>query len=375
MEQRTKDNGVLSDEERLRYARHLMLPEIGESGQKKLKAARVLIVGIGGLGSPISLYLAASGIGTLGLLDADIVDVSNLQRQIIFGTNDIGRPKTEAAAARLASINPNLHLTLYAEKLTAQNALPLIADYDIIVDGTDNFAAHYLINDACVLSNKPMVYGNVHRFEGQVGVVLPREGPCYRCLYPTPPPAALAPSCAEAGVLNTAPGLIGLIQATEVLKLILQCGETLHNRMLRIDSLKASFRDIKAIRDPDCAVCGTHPTITTLAETNAHTACPLVPEITADALKQLLKGKQPLILLDVRNPPEYATKHIDGARLIPLPMLEERLNELARADKIIVYCQSGMRSAKAAVILQSHGYTNVCHLTGGIVAYGATSTL
>lgn len=347
-----------------------MLPEIGEAGQEKLKAARVLIVGIGGLGSPVALYLAAAGVGTLGLADADRVDPSNLQRQTIYETSDIGRSKTAAAGDRLADINPHVRTICYPEKFTAENALRILADYDLIVDGTDQFAAHYLINDACVMADKPLVYGNVHRFEGQAGVVLPKRGPCYRCLYPAPPPPELAPSCAEAGVLNAVPGLVGMIQATEVLKIILGIGTPLHDRILRIDGLNAGFREIKATRDPDCAVCGSHPSITTLVDMSAP-VCVAPSEISADELKQVIKSQSSFVLLDVRNPPEYAAGHIEGAKLIPLPVLADRLDELNASDEIVVYCQSGTRSAQATTLLQSSGFANIRHLKGGIAAFAA----
>jgi sulfur-carrier protein adenylyltransferase/sulfurtransferase len=363
----------LSTQERQRYARHLILPEIGEKGQIALKNARVLIVGLGGLGSPASLYLTAAGIGSLGLVDADRVDVSNLQRQPMYHTNDIGRLKTDAATDQLICINPHTRVISHTEKLTSHNALEIMTSYDLIVDCTDNFVTHYLINDACILSNKMLVYGNVDRFEGQVGVVRPKHGPCYRCLYPVPPPPELAPPCAEAGVLNTIPGLVGLLQATEVLKLILGCGESSANKILRIDGLKTEFRTILVNRDPTCPVCSSNPTITSLVTEQIVDPCSLVPSISVDDLNILLKSGRMPLLLDVRNPAEYQLSHIHGSRLIPFPLLLTKLDEFDVSDEIIVYCQSGTRSAKAATILHAQGYTRVRHLVGGMTAYGAAA--
>lgn len=358
----------LSNEEKARYTRHIVLPEIGERGQERLKAARVLIVGVGGLGSPAALYLAASGVGTIGLMDADTVDLSNLQRQIIYGEGDVGIKKSEAAWSRLHNINRELNIKQHSERVTAKNALTLIQDYDIILDGTDNFAAHYILNDACVLADKVLVYGNVYRFEGQIGVVRPKRGPCYRCLYPEPPPSGLAPSCADAGVLGVIPGIIGSMQALEVLKIILDIGQPVADRILRFDGLGTGFREIKASRDLQCRVCGEHPSLMEVITSAEEPDCFLASEITSDKLQEALRSGSPPFLLDVRDIHEYEARHLEGAILIPLSVLSERLHELDLTREIVVYCHSGVRSARALHILQSHGYQKVKHLKGGIVA-------
>jgi molybdopterin/thiamine biosynthesis adenylyltransferase/rhodanese-related sulfurtransferase len=370
MSPRNHDQTIsLSAEERSRYARHLLLPEVGEDGQRALKAARVLIVGLGGLGSPVALYLAAAGVGRLGLVDADKVDLSNMHRQILYGADDLGRAKVEAARQRLSNANPHVACIAHAEKFTAANAKDLLEGYDIIVDGTDNFAAHYLINDACVLFGKTLVYGSVSRFEGQVAVVAPRRGPCYRCLYPAPPPPDFIPSCAEAGVLGAVPGLVGMIQAGEVLKLILNIGKPLIGRVLLIDGLNATFREIKVTQDPSCPSCGDKPTITKPGDTGAAPRPSHVPEITAEELRKELSSKAPPFILDVRNQDEYNQQRIEGSHLIPLPVLAERFAELDPSRDIVVHCHSGGRSARAINFLQTKGFTKLRNLVGGIEGY------
>jgi len=350
--------------EQQRYARHVLLPEVGVEGQQKLKAARVLIVGLGGLGSPIALYLAAAGVGTLGLVDADAVDLSNMHRQILYGTDDIGHAKVEAAQQRLQATNPHVTSVAHRETFSTANAKGLIDTYDIIVDGTDNFAAHYLMNDACVLYNKPLVYGSVSRFTGQVGVVVPRRSACYRCLYPAPPPPDFIPSCAEAGVLGVIPGLVGMIQATEVVKLILNIGTPLTNRVMLIDGLNAGFKEIAVIQDPTCPSCGTKP-MTNLTATNAACAAP-IQEITAEELRREMASAAPPFLLDVRNQDEFDERRIDASHLIPLPVLADRFTELDPSRDIVVHCRSGMRSARAIQFLQSKGFTRLRNLAGGL---------
>jgi sulfur-carrier protein adenylyltransferase/sulfurtransferase len=370
----SRDALTLSPEERGRYARHLLLPEVGEEGQKKLKAAKVLIVGLGGLGSPIALYLAAAGVGTLGLADADMVDVGNLHRQILYDTDAIGQPKTEAARQRLLSANWNVKCVTHPEEITAGNAERLLSDYDLIIDGTDNFAAHYLINDACILYNKPLIYGSVSRFEGQVGMVLPKQSACYRCLYPAPPPPDFTPNCAEAGVLGVLPGLVGMIQAAEAMKFILGIGTPLAGRILLVDGLNAGFKEIKVSRDPGCPACGEKP-LTELRDN--HPACATkqgapkmpIPEITAEELKKEMASPNPPFLLDVRNQDEFDERRIEGSQLIPLPVLAERFTELDPNRDMVVHCKLGGRSAKAIAFLQSKGFTKLRNLVGGIEAY------
>lgn len=356
---------ALTQDERKRYARHLLLPDVGDMGQLKLKAARVLLIGLGGLGSPIALYLAAAGVGTLGLVDADDVDLSNLQRQIMYGTADIGRPKTEAAMGRLRDINPHVNLIPHAEKFTAANAARLLQDYDIIVDGTDNFSSHYLINDSCVKAQKILVYGSVARFDGMVATVVPQHSACYRCLYPTPPPPDLIPNCAEAGVLGVVPGLIGMLQATEVVKLILGIGAPLTGRVMLVDSLATGFREITVPRDPACPACGSNPSP---QKTETHMT---IAEITAEQLKaEMASGSSPFIL-DVRNQDEFDECRIEGSHLIPLPVLAARFGELDPACDMVVHCKLGGRSAKAIQFLQSKGFTKLRNLAGGMEAYKA----
>ncbi len=367
----------LSNEEIARYSRHLIMPEVALDGQKKLKTARVLTVGTGGLGSPLALYLAAAGVGTLGVVDFDIVDESNLQRQIIHGTSDIGRPKIESARDRITDMNPNVKVEAYEEPLTSENALDIFKDYDIIVDGTDNFPTRYLVNDACVLLGKPNVYGSIFRFEGQASVFYAKEGPCYRCLYPEPPPPGLVPSCAEGGVLGILPGAIGTIQATETVKLILGIGEPLIGRLLLYDALGMSFRQMKLRKDPNCPVCGENPTVTELIDyqefcgipqANAQEAANQVPEISVQNLKQKLDNGESVNVLDVREPHEYEVANI-GARLIPLGELPQRLVELDQDENFAVHCKTGGRSARAVKLLQDAGFQNVYNVKGGINAW------
>ena len=372
---------TLSNEEVLRYSRHLIMPEVGMEGQQKLKAARVLSIGAGGLGSPVALYLAAAGVGTLGLVDFDVVDFTNLQRQIIHFTSDVGRPKLDSAKEKLAAINPFVKVLTFATKLSSENALKLFADFDIIVDGTDNFPTRFLVNDACVFTGKPNVYGSIFRFEGQASVFAAKNGPCYRCLYPEPPPPGLVPSCAEGGVLGILPGLVGLIQATETIKLILGAGEPLIGRLLLVDALGMKFRELKLRKNPDCVVCGTHPTVTKLIDYDEFcglrgqdkpvTTPPAgVPEITVEELKQRLDAKEDLFILDVREPHEYKICNLNG-HLVPLGDLPKRISELdpAKNKEMVVHCRSGGRSAKAVEFLQKAGFSKAKNLKGGILAW------
>lgn len=369
----------LTNEEIARYSRHLILPEVGLEGQQKLKAARVLCVGTGGLGAPLAYYLAAAGIGTLGLVDFDVVDESNLQRQIIHSTNDVGRPKIDSAAEKLKALNPYLNIVKHETMLTSANALEIIKAYDIVADGTDNFPTRYLVNDACVLSgNKPNAYASIFRFEGQASVFATEEGPCYRCLYPEPPPPGLVPSCAEGGVLGILPGLLGVIQATEVIKLIIGQGDLLIGRLLLVDSLGMKFRELKLRKNPDCPVCGTHPTVTRLIDYQQF--CGIVPDqkpatvqngilqITPVELKHRLDAGEDIFVLDVREQHEYQIVNL-GAPLIPLGELPNRLGELDPNRQIVIHCKSGGRSQKAAELLQKNGFKHVTNLAGGITAW------
>ena len=374
---------ALSKDDVTRYSRHLIMPEVGVEGQRRLKAARVLCVGAGGLGSPSSLYLAAAGIGTLGLVDFDVVDVSNLQRQILYSTGDVGRRKLTAARERLTGLNPALTVIEHDTALTVGNALEIFRDYDIIVDGADNFPTRYLVNDACVLTGKPNVYGSIFRFDGQASVFATKGGPCYRCLYPEPPPPGLVPSCAEGGVLGVLPGLIGTIQATEAIKIVLGAGDSLAGRLLLFDALAMSFRTLKLRRDPNCVICGDHPTQKTLI--NYEQFCGVVPasqaapaglppefETTVEEFKAQLDRKDPIWILDVREPREFEICRIPGSTLIPLGELPNRLAELpqgADAPEIIVHCKMGGRSAKAVGLLRDRGFTRLKNLKGGILAY------
>jgi molybdopterin/thiamine biosynthesis adenylyltransferase/rhodanese-related sulfurtransferase len=367
----------LSADELQRYARHLILPGVELAGQERLKAARVLVIGAGGLGSPVALYLAAAGVGTLGLVDFDVVDVTNLQRQLLHGTADIGRPKLDSARDRIHDVNPHVRVEAHATKLTSANALEILGGYDIIVDGTDNFATRYLVNDACVLLGKPNVYGSIFRFEGQASLFSTATGPCYRCLFPEPPPAGLVPSCAEGGVLGVLPGMIGTIQAAEALKLALGVGTTLAGRLLLVDALTMSFRTVTLRRDPACPACGTH-TITELMDYDAFCGAPgmaaarevdEVVEITPRELAARLLEAADLDLIDVREPGEWAIAHLHGARLIPLGTLGAALGTLDRSREIVVMCRSGQRSASAAQQLQAAGFRNVKNLAGGILRW------
>ncbi len=374
---------TLEGEEVKRYSRHLIMPEVGMDGQRRLKAASVLCVGAGGLGSPAAIYLAAAGIGRIGIVDYDVVDYSNLQRQIIHATPDVGRSKLESAKDRIEALNPHVHVETYEMSLSSANALKLFDSYDVILDGTDNFPTRYLVNDACVLTGKPNAYGSIFRFEGQASVFATKKGPCYRCLYPEPPPPGLIPSCAEGGVLGVLPGVVGLIQATEAIKLILGIGEPLIGRFVIYDALKMRFRELKLKKDPECPVCGVHPTVTKLIDYEQF--CGLRAEVTStggnglmssEALeimpvelqKQIDAGKAPIIL-DVREPQEYQINKIAGSTLIPLGELPQRYQELDPDKEIVTHCKMGQRSAKAADFLRTVGFTKVKNLRGGILAW------
>ena len=373
----------LTNDDLGRYSRHLILPEVGMEGQQRLKAAKILCVGTGGLGSPLALYLAAAGIGTLGLVDFDVVDASNLQRQIIHSTKDIGRKKIDSAKDKLLALNPALNVVTHDTMLTSANALEIFAQYDIIADGTDNFQTRYLVNDACVLLNKPNAYGSIFRFEGQASVFATEEGPCYRCLYPEPPPPGLVPSCAEGGVLGILPGMIGTIQATEVIKLILGKGEPLIGRLLLVDALTMRFRELKLRKNPDCPVCGTNPTVTELIDYNqfcgiapepaqAATIKNGIPQISVKELKARLDKKEAhndnFLLLDVREPYEFQIAQI-GGKLIPQNDVPNRVGELNPDQEIVVHCRSGARSQKIAEFLQQNGFRKVSNVAGGILAW------
>jgi molybdopterin/thiamine biosynthesis adenylyltransferase/rhodanese-related sulfurtransferase len=369
----------LTTDDLSRYSRHLILPEVGMEGQQKLKAARVLCVGTGGLGSPLAFYLAAAGVGTLGLVDFDVVDASNLQRQIIHSTKDIGRKKLDSAEEKLTALNPALNVVKHETMLTSANALEILKDYDIVADGTDNFPTRYLVNDACVLLGKPNAYGSIFRFEGQASVFATEQGPCYRCLYPEPPPPGLVPSCAEGGVLGILPGLVGVIQATEVIKLILGKGESLIGRLLLVDALNMRFRELKLRKNPECPVCGTHPTVTRLIDYDQF--CGIAPETPQSAavkngipqlsvkeLKRRIDSGEDVFILDVREPYEYQIANI-GGRLIPQNDVPQRLAEIDRDREIVVQCRSGARSQKIAEYLKQAGYAKVVNLAGGILAW------
>jgi Dinucleotide-utilizing enzymes involved in molybdopterin and thiamine biosynthesis family 2 len=369
----------LTTDDLARYSRHLILPEVGMEGQQRLKAARVLCVGTGGLGSPLAYYLAAAGVGTLGLVDFDVVDASNLQRQIIHSTKDIGRKKLDSAAEKLLALNPALNVVKHETMLSSANALDILKDYDIVADGTDNFPTRYLVNDACVLLGKPNVYGSIFRFEGQASVFATEGGPCYRCLYPEPPPPGLVPSCAEGGVLGILPGLVGVIQATEAIKLILGKGESLVGRLLLVDALNMKFRELKLRKNPECPVCGEHPTVTELIDYQQF--CGIMPEsrqeqavkngipqVTVKELKQRRDAGEDVFVLDVREPYEYQIANIGGT-LIPQNDVPKRLDEIDRNREIIVHCRSGQRSQRIAEYLAQQGYGNVKNLAGGILAW------
>lgn len=370
---------ALSQEEILRYSRHLIMPEVGMEGQEKLKNASVLCVGTGGLGAPLTMYLAAAGVGRMGLVDFDTVDVTNLQRQIIHGTSDIGRKKLDSAIDTLKEINPYLVIDRYDVALSSENALDILKPYDIVIDGTDNFPTRYLVNDACILLGKVNVYGSIFRFEGQATVFGYPGGPCYRCLYPEPPPPGLVPSCAEGGVLGILPGVIGVIQATEAVKLIIGKGEPLVGRLLLYDALGMKFRELKLRRNPECPICGDHRTIHQLIDYHQFCGIPAQPtapepgvsetEIDVLALKARLDRGENFVLVDVREPHEFQIGRIPTSRLIPLGELPKRLNELNVGDDIVVHCKSGMRSAKAMELLKQSGFKRVKNLKGGILAW------
>ena len=383
----------LSNDEIARYSRHLILPEVGMEGQQKLKAAKVLCVGTGGLGAPLAMYLAAAGVGTIGLVDFDTVDASNLQRQIIHSTATVGKLKVDSAEIMLNGLNPHLNVIKHNTMLTSANALEILKDYDVIADGTDNFQTRYLVNDACVLLGKPNAYASIYRFEGQASIFGAPLGPCYRCLYPEPPPPGLVPSCAEGGVLGILPGLLGVIQATETIKLILGIGEPLVGRLLLVDALGMSFRTLKLRKNPDCPVCGTHPTVTELIDYNQfcgiappsevgplevardkavddHPIVDGIPQISVQELKRKLDAKEDVFVLDVREPHEYLIANL-GAPQIPVGEVERRVGELAaqKNREVVVHCRSGARSQKAALILKQAGFSNVSNLAGGILAW------
>jgi molybdopterin/thiamine biosynthesis adenylyltransferase/rhodanese-related sulfurtransferase/molybdopterin converting factor small subunit len=371
----TQTEPQLSHAEVLRYSRHLLLPEVGIGGQRKLKAARVLTIGAGGLGSPLSLYLAAAGVGTIGIVDFDAVDLTNLQRQIVHGTSTLGRPKLESAEARLTDLNPNVRIEKHETRLSSQNALEIMREYDIVVDGTDNFPTRYLVNDACVLLGKPNVYGSIFRFEGQASVFYAKQGPCYRCLYSEPPPPGLVPSCAEGGVLGVLPGIIGSIQALETIKWILGAGDSLVGRLVLFDALKLRFRELQLRKDPACPICGDNPSIHELIDYEAFCGIGAEPsytgpEITAEELRRELDEKgSGVVLIDVREPHEWEIAHIEGAQLIPLGQLPERLGELDGHADIVTHCHHGARSMKALGILKGAGFNRVRSLAGGIDAW------
>ena len=362
----------LSNEELRRYARHLILPEVGPEGQRRLKAARVLVVGAGGLGSPLALYLAAAGVGTLGLVDFDVVDASNLHRQILFGTPDVGRPKLAAAAERLRAMNPNLRIEPFEQRLTSANALAIVRAFDVVADGTDNFPTRYLVNDACVLEGKPNVYASVFRFEGQASIFWAAKGPCYRCLFAEPPPPGLVPSCAEGGVLGVLPGLLGTMQAAETLKLILGAGDPLIGRLVLVDALGMRFRELKIRKNPDCVVCGSKPTVTSLIDYEAFCGeTPAAPaaaadEATVEELREKRDRGDRFVLLDVREAHEWPISDLRDSTKIPLGALPASLGRLSKDDEIIVYCRTGGRSASAVQLLRSAGYARARNLAGGI---------
>ncbi len=375
------DGANLNKDEIERYSRHLILPEVGMEGQKKFKAASILLIGTGGLGSPLAMYLAAAGIGRLGLVDFDVVELSNLQRQVIHTTPDIGRPKIESAIESIKAINPHVEVDAYETALTADNALEIIKPYDIVIDGTDNFPTRYLVNDACALLGKPNVYGSIFRFEGQASVFFAKEGPCYRCLYPEPPPPGLVPSCAEGGVLGILPGIVGLIQANEAVKIILGKGTTLLGRLLLFNALDMKFRELKLKKNPECPLCGENPSITGLIDYQQFCGLPAQPDpccaagengeglISPGEVKARMDGGKPFVLIDVREPHEWDICHIEGAKLIPLGELESRIGDLDADEEIIIHCKMGGRGAQAQDILTANGFDNVLNMAGGILRW------
>ncbi|MBI4544869.1 MAG: molybdopterin-synthase adenylyltransferase MoeB [Gemmatimonadetes bacterium] len=371
----------LSSEEIGRYSRHIVMPEVGMDGQRRLKQARVVLIGAGGLGSPLGLYLAAAGVGTLGLVDFDVVDATNLQRQVLYGTRDLGRPKLDAAAERLHDVNPHIRVVPHPVRLTSENALEVLGEYDVVVDGTDNFPTRYLVNDACALLGKPYVYGSIFRFEGQVSVFHARIGPCYRCLFREPPPPGLVPGCAEGGVLGVLPGIVGSIQALETIKLLLGKGEPLTGRLLIFDALAFRWRELRLRKDPECPLCGERPTITSLIDYEefcglrparpAAAEADAIPELTATELKERLDRGEPLTIIDVREPFEWEIANLAGygARLIPLAQVAERMSELDADQEIVLHCRSGSRSARALRQLRAGGFRRLWNLKGGILAW------
>ena len=376
MSDEAENRDGLGPDEIARYSRHLTLPEVGVEGQLRLRSSSAVIVGAGGLGSPLGIYLAAAGIGRIGVIDFDVVDTSNLQRQILYSTQDVGRPKIELARERLLAINPHVEVEPHAERLTADNALDTLAPYDLVIDGTDNFPTRYLVNDACVLLGKPNVYGSIFRFEGQASVFWAQKGPCYRCLYPEPPSPGAVPNCAEGGVLGVLPGVIGCIQATEAIKLLLGRGESLIGRLLLFDALEMRFRELRLRKDPRCPVCGEHPTIRELVEHDA--TCDVQPaadttspdgRLDVRSLKQRQDAGDRPILIDVRTPQEWQICRLEGAILIPLQELPSRLGEIDRRHEIVVYCHVGVRSAMAVGFLRGNGFDRARNLEGGIDAW------
>src|SRR5213596_4074433 len=370
----SKRKDALSPSEIKRYSRHLILPEVGMAGQLKLKQSSALIIGAGGLGVPLTQYLSAAGVGRLGIVDFDVIDETNLQRQVLYGTKDVGRKKIEVAKERVAQINPNVDVQTYETRLTSDNALDILRDYDVVIEGTDNFPTRYLVNDATVLLKKPNVYGSIFRFEGQASVFDAAKGPCYRCLYAEPPPPGLVPSCAEGGVLGVLPGIVGSIQAIEAIKLILGAGEPLIGRLVLFDALKLQFRELKLEKDPDCPVCGSHPTVTELIDYQAFCGIGAEPsyegaEITAQELRDEWQRNPGLLVVDVREPHEHEIAHIDGAVLMPLGELPDRLGELDGHREIVTHCHHGARSLKALEILKAAGFSKVRSLRGGIDAW------
>ena len=370
---------ALTNDQVSRYSRHLIMPEVGVEGQEKILAASILLIGAGGLGSPLGLYLAATGVGRLGLVDFDTVDFSNLQRQVIHFTEDVGRPKVESAREKILKINPEAKVHVYKERLTKDNIMGIIKDYDVVIDGTDNFATRYLVNDACVFAKKPNIYGSIYRFEGQSTVFYPGKGPCYRCLYPEPPPPGMVPSCAEGGVLGILPGIIGLIQATEAVKLILGKGESLVGRLLLYSALEMKFKEVKLRRNPNCPVCGDNPTIKELINyeefcgigrgADAPAAQNAQFDISARELKEWMDKKKKFVLVDVREQEEFDICRIPGSRLIPLASLQQHVSELGTEDEIVLHCKSGGRSLKALNVLKQFGFKKLHNLKGGITAW------
>ena len=357
---------TLTESERARYARHLMLPQIGEEGQLRLKGGSVAVVGAGGLGSPVALYLAAAGVGRIGLIDFDVVDATNLHRQILYGTSDVGANKLDAAAARLRDLNPEIEIVKHETSLRSDNALEILGRYDVVIDGTDNFPTRYLVNDACVFLGKPNVYGSIFRFDGQASVFFAKEGPCYRCVYPEPPPPHLVPSCAEGGVLGVLPGVVGTIQAAEAIKLLTGAGEPLIGKLLLFDALTMSFRRLNLKKDPSCAVCGAHPTVTKLIDYEGFCNPMMNDEMTPAELAQ---ERDQVVLIDIREPYEYAAGHLESSTHIPMRTIPQSLDRIPRDRDVVLYCRSGARSYNVLQYLKAQGFTRVRHLRGGLAAW------